>query len=107
MSLTIMIIMIISMVTNMSIQPNTMHMNTVAACPQIRSLLMSADLTQRARDLSLRAFGLLAQAEGRIHGVPAEQVHFHEVGGSTPSLTSPAVRRQRMRWIWTAGIARR
>jgi pyridinium-3,5-bisthiocarboxylic acid mononucleotide nickel chelatase len=47
---------------------------------QIRSLLTSADLTQRARDLSLNAFSLLAQAEGRIHGVPPEQVHFHEVG---------------------------
>jgi uncharacterized protein (TIGR00299 family) protein len=47
---------------------------------QIRNLLMSADLTQRARDLSLKAFSLLAQAEGRIHGVPPEQVHFHEVG---------------------------
>jgi pyridinium-3,5-bisthiocarboxylic acid mononucleotide nickel chelatase len=47
---------------------------------QIRNLLTSADLTQRARDLSLSAFSLLAQAEGRIHGVPPEQVHFHEVG---------------------------
>jgi uncharacterized protein (TIGR00299 family) protein len=49
--------------------------------PEIRSLLMRADLTQRALDLSLTAFGLLAEAEGRIHGIPAEQVHFHEVGG--------------------------
>jgi uncharacterized protein (TIGR00299 family) protein len=48
--------------------------------PQIRTLLMAADLTQRARNLSLSAFTLLAQAEGRIHGVPVEQVHFHEVG---------------------------
>ena len=48
--------------------------------PQIRSLLMGADLTARTRDLSLRAFALLAQAEGRIHGVPEEEVHFHEVG---------------------------
>jgi pyridinium-3,5-bisthiocarboxylic acid mononucleotide nickel chelatase len=47
---------------------------------EIRSLLMSADLTQRARDLSHSAFSLLAQAEGCIHGVPPEQVHFHEVG---------------------------
>ena len=47
---------------------------------QIRSLLVAADLTERARDLSLSAFSLLAQAEGRIHGVPVEQVHFHEVG---------------------------
>jgi hypothetical protein len=48
--------------------------------PQIRSLLTAADLTQRARNLSLGAFTLLAQAEGRIHGVPIEEVHFHEVG---------------------------
>src|ERR1700730_4472832 len=49
--------------------------------PEIRSLLIHADLAERARDLSLNAFGLLAAAEGRIHGIPAEKVHFHEVGG--------------------------
>src|SRR5271156_4452766 len=49
--------------------------------PQIRNLLLGAGLTQRAHHLSLTAFTLLAQAEGRIHGVPSEEVHFHEVGG--------------------------
>jgi uncharacterized protein (TIGR00299 family) protein len=49
--------------------------------PEIRKLLRHADLTERARDLSLSAFNLLAEAEGRIHGLPAEKVHFHEVGG--------------------------
>jgi pyridinium-3,5-bisthiocarboxylic acid mononucleotide nickel chelatase len=48
--------------------------------PQIRTLLLGADLTQRARDLSLKAFILLAQAEAQIHGVTPEEVHFHEVG---------------------------
>jgi uncharacterized protein (TIGR00299 family) protein len=48
--------------------------------PEIRTLLMGADLTPRARSFSLSAFTLLAQAEGRIHGVPIEKVHFHEVG---------------------------
>jgi pyridinium-3,5-bisthiocarboxylic acid mononucleotide nickel chelatase len=47
---------------------------------EIRVLLMGADLSQRALNLSLTAFVLLAEAEGRIHGVPAEEVHFHEVG---------------------------
>jgi len=47
---------------------------------EIRGLLMRADLSQRALNLSLTAFVLLAEAEGRIHGVPAEEVHFHEVG---------------------------
>jgi hypothetical protein len=49
--------------------------------PQIRNILQGAGLTQRARSLSLTAFTLLAEAEGRIHGVPVEEVHFHEVGG--------------------------
>jgi pyridinium-3,5-bisthiocarboxylic acid mononucleotide nickel chelatase len=49
--------------------------------PQIRNLLLGAGLTQRAGNLSLTAFTLLAQAESRIHGVPVEEVHFHEVGG--------------------------
>jgi uncharacterized protein (TIGR00299 family) protein len=59
-------------------EPSAHHQGR--SLPQIRSLLMAADLTQRARDLSLSAFTLLAQAEGRIHGVPVEEVHFHEVG---------------------------
>ena len=48
--------------------------------PQIRTLLLHAGLTAGARALSLNAFALLADAEGRIHGVPPEKVHFHEVG---------------------------
>jgi uncharacterized protein (TIGR00299 family) protein len=64
-------------------QPSTHHHHHEhgRSLPEIRHLLMHADLTGRARDLSLRAFTLLAEAEGRIHGVPVEKVHFHEVGG--------------------------
>ena len=48
---------------------------------EIRELIGGAPLREDARALALRAFGVLAEAEGRIHGVPVEQVHFHEVGG--------------------------
>jgi pyridinium-3,5-bisthiocarboxylic acid mononucleotide nickel chelatase len=48
--------------------------------PEIRNILMGADLTARAREFSLNTFRLLARAEGRIHGIADEQVHFHEVG---------------------------
>jgi pyridinium-3,5-bisthiocarboxylic acid mononucleotide nickel chelatase len=46
----------------------------------IRDLLESADLPERARARSLDAFRRLAEVEGGIHGVPSEDVHFHELG---------------------------
>src|SRR4051794_24845244 len=46
----------------------------------VRVLIERADLDRRVRDLALGVFERLAGAEGRVHGVPAEQVHFHEVG---------------------------
>ncbi len=49
--------------------------------PTIRAILEAAPLPPRARALALAAFHALAEAEGRIHGVAPEHVHFHEVGG--------------------------
>ncbi len=39
-----------------------------------------APLSPWVRERALRAFRLLGEAEGRVHGVPAEQVALHEVG---------------------------
>ncbi|MCE9637630.1 MAG: nickel pincer cofactor biosynthesis protein LarC [Planctomycetes bacterium] len=47
---------------------------------EIRALLTAADLPLRVRDRALASFSLLAAAEGRVHGMPPEDVHFHEVG---------------------------
>ncbi|MCT1908429.1 LarC family nickel insertion protein [Brachybacterium paraconglomeratum] len=50
----------------------------------IRDLLEEArgraDVPERTIDLALAVFGRLADAEGATHGVPADEVHFHEVG---------------------------
>jgi uncharacterized protein (TIGR00299 family) protein len=46
----------------------------------IRTLIGQATLPENAKQLALRTFELLARAEARIHNVPAENVHFHEVG---------------------------
>jgi pyridinium-3,5-bisthiocarboxylic acid mononucleotide nickel chelatase len=46
----------------------------------IRELLGRARLPERARELALSAFTRLAEAEGRVHGVPPDEVEFHEIG---------------------------
>ena len=47
----------------------------------IRKIIQSADLlTDRAKSLALEIFQHLGEAEASVHGMPIEQVHFHEVG---------------------------
>ena len=48
----------------------------------IRAMLQAAPLPERARARALQVFEALAQVEARAHGVPVEQVHFHEVGAA-------------------------
>ena len=47
---------------------------------EIRRLLSAARLRPAVRDRALAIFSSLAEAEGRVHGIQAERVHFHEVG---------------------------
>lgn len=47
---------------------------------EIRRIVEGADLPESAGARSLDAFARLADAEGRIHGVPPDDVHFHELG---------------------------
>ncbi len=37
-------------------------------------------LPEAARSDALEVFGYLAEAESQVHGVPVDQIHFHEVG---------------------------
>lgn len=46
----------------------------------IEEMLDKAGLKPRVLELSKQMFRIVAEAEGRVHGRPAEEVHFHEVG---------------------------
>jgi pyridinium-3,5-bisthiocarboxylic acid mononucleotide nickel chelatase len=47
---------------------------------RIRTLLASAALPTAVREPALAVFARLADAEGRVHGIPPDDVAFHEVG---------------------------
>jgi pyridinium-3,5-bisthiocarboxylic acid mononucleotide nickel chelatase len=46
----------------------------------INDLIATADLAAPIRERAMATFGRLAEAEGRVHNLPAADVHFHEVG---------------------------
>jgi hypothetical protein len=46
----------------------------------IRSLIHAAPLAAPVKQTAIRAFELLGESEARIHNVPIDDIHFHEVG---------------------------
>lgn len=56
------------------------HHHVHRGMKEIRDIVRQANMTERARELTLRIFNILAEAESKAHHVPVEEVHFHEVG---------------------------
>jgi uncharacterized protein (TIGR00299 family) protein len=47
---------------------------------EIRSIISAASISETAKSAAIRTFEALGAAEAKIHNVPVEEVHFHEVG---------------------------
>lgn len=47
---------------------------------EVNEIIDAAKMTDRAREIAKAIFNQVAKAESKAHGVPVEQVHFHEVG---------------------------
>lgn len=56
------------------------HDHSHRQAAEILSMIAQSDLPSRVKERSTAIFRVIAEAEGKIHGMPPEQVHFHEVG---------------------------
>ena len=60
---------------------NGSHNHPARRPAAVRDLILSSSLSPGVKAKSLAILGRLARAEAQVHGVPAEEVHFHEIAG--------------------------
>lgn len=56
------------------------HSHDHRSYKDIVSMIENSQLSEGVKDTSLRLFRKIGEAEGLIHGLPLDKVHFHEVG---------------------------
>lgn len=86
---------LLQMHEQVQINTETVHKGALRACSveviapeshhhrhpeDIRNMIVESTLSDAVKQNSLAIFQVLAEAEGRVHGIDVEEVHFHEVG---------------------------
>lgn len=56
------------------------HHHAHRSFSDIRRIIFESTLSTEVKEEAVRVFARLAQAEGRVHGKPADEVAFHEAG---------------------------
>ena len=57
------------------------HSHPYRALTDILTLINNSELSAQVKQWASKIFTRLGEAEASVHGIPIEQVHFHEVGG--------------------------
>ena len=47
---------------------------------EIKEIIQKGNLSEKTKELALRVFAVLGEAEAKAHGTTLDEVHFHEVG---------------------------
>jgi len=61
-------------------EPHTHEDSHGRSLSVIKTLIKAAPLAEPVKTTAIRAFELLGASEAKIHNVPVEKIHFHEVG---------------------------
>jgi hypothetical protein len=56
------------------------HEHTHRTIDDIRKIIDDSELDYKVKELSKNIFMKVAAAESKVHGIPVQEVHFHEVG---------------------------